>query len=531
MVASRRSRSSLAIGCVVSVLFLVSCSGEGDPSTDGVQTTTSAAATGTSPVATTTAIEDAVPDTTEPAPDTATSQPEGSVESLFADFQARFDRSDPFQSLDVFCRPDGAPLSADAVEVVNIRTRLEQLEPLGFAVEIGDTANQVQVFIDFINEKCGGVNGRLLNLSTVEVDAFSLTEDIDVLRNIACVEATEDRQADVVINTSAFTGPGVLCITEGHGVPFVNADVHPVALFDRSGGLLFSLSPSLESSLSRMAEFAVDTGRLEGKTAAVVLADVPGEEAAVRAALVERLEQAGVEVAVVGLAGCNGGLSCTAGLDDIVAKMRRDGVDVVFPVLNILSLPALVSEMAVQGYEPGDVVFINSDVNAQATDLVSSKVVAFGGEAAGKLYDGAVVVDDSTPALFRDPAAVESPFNSMCVSTYESASGAVLDPRNFDSAEYGSVIYACAVIRIIARAVSGAGASPDAETIARAIENLGPVDTQDMVPASFAPGKFEAPDVVQSFLWTWPCAVQGTGFGEENTCFVEDEGSSYASTR
>ena len=45
-----------------------------------------------------------------------------------------------------------------------------------------------------------------------------------------------------------------------------------------------------------------------------------------------------------------------------------------------------------QGYGPGDVQFYNSDFNSQADDLVSGKVNEFGGDAAGELYNGTIIV-------------------------------------------------------------------------------------------------------------------------------------------
>ena len=62
--------------------------------------------------------------------------------------------------------------------------------------------------------------------------------------------------------------------------------------------------------------------------------------------------------------------------------MIADGVDVMFPLLNVINLPGYLEEMVTQGVKPGQIQFYQSGYNAQNGDLVSSKVVMFAGDEA-----------------------------------------------------------------------------------------------------------------------------------------------------
>ncbi len=104
------------------------------------------------------------------------------------------------------------------------------------------------------------------------------------------------------------------------------------------------------------------------------------------------LEANGVEVAVFDQIGWQGGSFCMVGMQETVQRMLAGGVDVVFNMLNAVSLPGFVTEMVNQGYQPGDVHYYGSEFNSAGVEIVASKVVAFGGEASGRLYNGAVTL-------------------------------------------------------------------------------------------------------------------------------------------
>ncbi|WP_420620334.1 hypothetical protein [Candidatus Poriferisocius sp.] len=291
--------------------------------------------------------EPSEPATEEPV-DIGFDEPRG---DLFIDFHRTFDRSHPFQSLDVFCTatpdPDSPPQATDAgitedsITIVHLRTKLEELEGIGFAVPVGDPIDMFEAFTKAINEDCNGIWGRQIDLRLVEVSALGGGgEDIDTLRNQACIEATEDHNAVIVTNTTGFQGSAILCIASDHDTLFLTTQGNPREFHEQANGLLYSLSPVAEDSVVNMTQAIIDTGALDGKTIAVIWPDTPGQPETVQAGIIDVIEAAGYDIAVAEQIGCGGATTCREGNDIAVERMLEEGVDVVFPGLNVLSLPS-----------------------------------------------------------------------------------------------------------------------------------------------------------------------------------------------
>ena len=505
----------------VAALIAVGCSGEttGDETAADSGDTTPATQT-SQPAGTDTGDTGGSGDTWD--------DPRGAV---FTDFQAQFDRSHPFASLEQFCVPHDqasdrrdidAGITADAIAVHHLRGELENLVDIGFGVNVGDTSLMFQTFVDELNENCGGIRGRTLELSETSYDPLS--PDVEQARVAACVKATEDDNAVVVMNTSGFQGVAALCLAEEHGVPFITNQGFSEAFLERGGGNLITQRFSLDDSVRLMVERIAGTGALDGRTIAVVGADTPGQPEVIESSLVAALRSAGLEAAAVDIIGCNGLATCTNGVQESVGNLKSEGVDVVFPALNILSLPGYIAEMVTQGFAPGDVQFYNSEFEGQSSDLVSSKVAALGGAAAAALYDGTVIVDSAATGAFRLEGAEASPFNQMCLDLYAERTGIIYDwSTDEDNTPAGMLINVCSIVRMAARAIYDAGDNPTRDDITAAFAGLGPVDVNDMLPASIGPGKYALPDANQTMTWTSPCTIEGGAFDENDTCVIPDE--------
>ena len=458
-------------------------------------------------------------------------------DGVFDEFQATMDRGDhPFMQLDAFCHAhDPAPdrvasdagIEADSISLAHLRSKLEDFASMGFAVPVGDVTEMFDTFTAVVNEQCGGVRGRMIELHTIELAVLGDTVDED--RNAACVQAIEDLDGVIMLNSSGFQGSANLCIVEEHETAFISTQGQSGEFMQRGQDRLISLSPTLEESLSWLALDLLQRGELDGKTIGVAAPDTPGQFEAVEAGLVDVLESNGVDVAVFDAIGCGGGTFCLTGIVESVRRMRDAGIDVFFNVLNIVSVPSYIGEMSSQGFEPGDVQFYASDFNSQAGELVSSKIVAFGGEQAGALYNGALIVDEADTGHYRLEGYQPPVFNEMCNDTYgtNSASGA-----NHESAErlsgsgssaYGMTVSVCVIMRIALRALYDAGDNPTRADVYAALASLGPVDNNEMLPSTVRPGKTQIPDVLHTLRFEYPC-TKPAPFGEEQICiFPIDE--------
>ena len=456
---------------------------------------------------------------------------------MFADFQRSFDREHPFGSLDAFCSPHGEPveprratdagIGADTVTLAHMRTRIEEIVDMGFAAPVGDPTDMFDTFTRIVNERCGGVWGRKIDLRLVEVAALGVGgTDIDTLRNAACIEATEEHRAVILVNSTSFQGTAMLCVTEEHDSALIGHQALPAEYVQRGGGRLLTTATTLEANLRALAEYAISSGALEGRRVGVVAPNTPGEAEATEASLVATLEAAGTDVRVFDVLDCAGTSICFGGMAESVQRLLEERVDVLFPTVNALTLPAYVTEMVTQGFAPGDVRFYNSDFNSQGNEIVSSLIVTFGGEAAGDLYDGTVLLvhgDSGRYRLSEYPAA--TPFDTMCMREYaeNSAIGQYYDPRDpHETNKHGMVGLVCSVYRVALRGLYDAGPNPTRADIFAALENLGPVDLVSMLPGSLAPGKWTMGDSLQPVTFRYPCPFEGLGTAA-GTCHVPSD--------
>ena len=486
-------------------------------------TTTEPAEPGEAPEPTTTEPADSgeapEPTTTEPA------EPEGPPPNIFDDprdgvfdeYQATMDRGDhPFMQIDALCTAhDPAAgrvatdkgIEADSISITHIRSKLEDFAEIGFGTDVGDPAEMFETFVTYVNEQCGGIRGRMIDLHTIHVEV--LGDQLDEQRNAACIEAIEDNDAVIIVNSSGFQGSATLCIVEEQETAFITVQPQAEEFMNRSGGRLITMTPTAEESLGWLALDLIARGDLDAKTVGIAAPDTPGQYEAVEAGLVNVLRDNGVNVAVFDKIGCGGSVVCTEGAIETVSRMRSEGVDVIFNVLNVISAPLFLTEMINQGFEPGDVQFYASDFNSQAAEIVSSKIVAFGGAAAGDLYHGAIIMDPRDVGGYRLEGYEPRAFNEMCADTYgaNSPSGAnhESEDRHDGNSRYGMVGSVCSVLRTALRALYDAGDNPTRADVYETLANLGPIDTNEMIPGSIAAGKTRVPDVLHYLVWEFPC--------------------------
>ena len=467
-------------------------------------------------------------------PENGYDDPRGGV---FTEFQRGFDRDHPFGSLDAFCVPHGAPteplratdtgIGVDTITFVHMRTRIEEIVDLGFAAPVGDPTDMFDTFTRIVNERCGGVWGRRIDLRLVEVAALGLGGvDIDTLRNAACIEATEEHEAVILLNSTSFQGTAQLCVTEEHDAALIGHQALPAEYIQRGGGRLLTTATTLEANLRALADYLISTGALEGRRVGVVASNTPGEAEATEASLVATLQAAAVDVRVFDVLDCAGTSICIGGMADSVQRLAEERVDVLFPTVNAITLPAYITEMVTQGFAPGDVRFYNSDFNSHGSEIVAGLIVTFGGDAAGALYDGTVLLVHGDSGRYRLPEYPgATAFDELCMREYRENSplGEDYDPRDpAETNKHGMVGLVCSVYRVALRALYDAGPNPSRADVFAALENLGPVDLVSMLPGSLAPGKWTMGDSLQPVTFRYPCPFEGLGTSA-NICMVPSD--------
>ena len=441
----------------------------------------------------------------------------------YEQFQASFDRTHPFQGLESFCLPTPGPesdpvatqpgITADSLNVVHLHTRLDELERIGFSVPVGDIDDMVRSFVGIVNG-CGGIHGRRLDLRTVEVSALGGGgHDIDTRREAACLEAREVHEAVAVLAVEAVPGTAANCLTRSGQTSFLSVRGTSDRDESRAGGLLLAQEPGARTAVEAMVRMADERDLLVGGTIGLVVPDAPQRSDDVVHVLVDALEALGHEP-TIHLVGCEGTTTCRVGLDTAVAAMVERGVDVVFPLLNRTSLPWLVLEMLDQAMPRP--TFIQSGLDAQGLDSVSSEVAEFGGSPAGAYYSGAWILDASATGSHRLDGFETRPFDEMCNRSYAEVAQrrtATVDDPTTDV--YRTVTEACSLVRAVARAVHDAGPDPTRLGIQVALAALGSMDVSDMRPATSYDGHLS----VQLRRYEYPCD-HGPGFGDTDGCLL-----------
>jgi len=428
-----------------------------------------------------------------------------------------------FTGVDTFCTPaadgaDNAPedvgpgMTSEEVVITNVRLQTEDLVAIGFAFDNGDPTDQAETFVRVINEQCGGIHGRTLTLYTVDLPVPGLGGDADLEAQERCTTIAEDQGA---VAAFSFTGVGVpigSCLTAQNDVIFVTTYDASDSDFEQAQGRFFSFNHKPTDILTFAVRELAD--QLEGKTIGVVHGDESPDPQVIQQGLLAALDAEGIDVARVDVLDCGDGPVCAGGIIESVQGMRADGVDVIFPLLNTLTLPGYLGEMVLQEFSPGDVQFYNTSYLAMDSELVAGKAVEFGGEDVGLLYNGAILVSASRAGEHRLDDFEPDPFVAMCNRVYAENSDVVSEPYDFlDDVENliaSSVASHCAGVRVLARAIEAAGPNPSRTELAEALASLGDIDSGEGIPSSFTPGKPSAPDVIVRNTFHFPCPVPVT---------------------
>jgi hypothetical protein len=292
-------------------------------------------------------------------------------------------------------------------------------------------------------------------------------------RDAACIAATEDDKAFVVVNANTLTGTGPYCVAGDHKTPLVYVGGAPAAQYRASNGRLASYAPSADGYVRLLAGDLIASRALKGKKVAVVSTDLPDQVDVVQKALIAPLKKAGVDVVTYDVLPCQGSIVCTPPIPTSVQKVAATKPDVVLPVLTATTLPVYVNEMKKAGMKAK---LYETSYNALGTDLVQSKVLQVGGADLAKYYDGATVVTSTVAGDWRLPGYGPPPIGVMCNDVYakHTKTGADYEPDTEGYTKWGMVGLSCTNMRMVARAMYDAGAKLTQQTFVNALRKLPP---------------------------------------------------------
>ncbi|HUF85262.1 MAG TPA: ABC transporter substrate-binding protein, partial [Acidimicrobiia bacterium] len=314
---------------------------------------------------------------------------------------------------------------------INMAAIIPDLAPLveaGLAPDFGDFRQNIGVFVDEFNAE--GVAGRQIEMDYHFFAAGSTAAE----QQAACLAATQDSDAFVVMSTGGTHDETILCVTEqNQRLMLVMAGAFVSSVYERSEGRLFTNGMEIDRLMRNMVDMLDEEGELEDRTLGVVRADFPRDDEVVEA-LRGALDDQGYEVAEEVVLPCEGN-RCEQ-TDVGVQRLMAADVDGVFSLLGVLPYPAFVNEAGAQGYDPQ---WFSSDFENQVLETTAKFF-----EGSHEPYDGALGVTTSL-----DDVEVDEP-RQDCNDRFTEVTGIEYE---FDTDAWRAVGNACEMLTRIVNVI------------------------------------------------------------------------------
>ena len=397
----------------------------------------------------------------------------------------------------------GPGITENSVSIVNIKTSNDELKALSFEDFSGDTSEIFSVFIKILNEECGGFHGRKIDfqeITTFPLEAFDI--DTPTLSTIACLNATKDIPSVIVIDISQFSGPLENCIVNEQKTALVTTKVSSDQNAISSDNRLLIDSFTAKQAFSLMLMFAEEKGLLTNRSIAIVADDSLGNFESVVTELLEPLRELNYDPEFHFL-DCEGGIFCNIGIEKTIDAFIENPPDVLFPTLNPVSLPELLTQMTSNAIPKPQI--IQSAFNQQDDERSTNHIFNYGGSEVASYYDGTIIFSHPYVVNQRIFESQFSPFEEMCIEEYSRVSD--LDQHLIDPRRSETVFKICSITRYIARALYDAGVNPNRRRIHESLSSLGPVDSPGLSFGSFTLEKPTRPSSIQHMEYQFPCVI------------------------
>ena len=384
-------------------------------------------------------------------------------------------------------------ISDTEINIAYVNSDTAVLQEAGLAPRTGDPWQQFQTFIDLANE-AGGAGGLQLKVTNHQYAAGAPATD----QQPACIAATEDANAAIVVYLGGFAPEVILCTTEAHErIAYALSGIMLQEVYDTSAGRLFSQGMTSERLMQSWVDLADAQGLLEGHTLGIIRADLADHEATANA-LVSSLEAAGYSVTENIALPCEGRV-CSQ--NDVAAqRMQSSGVDTVFSLLSAIPYPTFVQAGLDIGFEPQ---WLSSDFENQVFNSTAKFM-----EGVAQSYEGAIGVTYGIDVEEADQYGLD------CNAAFTEVTGIAYE-NGTDSDAWSSVRTSCHAVEMIVAAINKAKDEYgviNQTTIILALQSLDPSFGPN--EGSWSETKHDSADVVTLEQWHSDCL-----------CWLEVEGA------
>ncbi len=367
----------------------------------------------------------------------------------------------------------------------------------------GDTEAISRVFVDYIN-KNGGINGRKLVPYYIKYQSIPGGKP-DPLS--MCTSFAEDDKVFAVLGVFIdFSGQGQECLTKKHDVIHIGHELDQPWIDASPGGLMLTPDATKETVAAGLVRQLAATGRLKGKTVAVV--GDKNNESRVDDVIVPELKKAKAKMgskAILNITGTDT-TQAQAQIDSFVEKWKTEGVNMVFLAGNNVSAKQF-AESIKAGLPKATLV----------TDTDTTLDEAKGEQQAGTKpnpYEGMISATGLTPS---ERWAKKNAILQQCVDIYDKATGTKVpgpderkktsDGRSINTDQ--AVTDACGDLMMFKEIAEKVGPNLTVKNWQKTVDSFGTIDLPPDQFASLCKGKYAAEDTTRLVAYDSSLGTQG----------------------
>jgi hypothetical protein len=293
------------------------------------------------------------------------------------------------------------------------------------------------------------LDGHQINLTSYKMPSLTGSAATD---QAACLAATEQDHADIVLISNAVDDMVDQCVAVQHKTLTVTGDGPALSIFQQADGRLFAAGSNVAMDAQRLARATASAtaskGYLTNKKIGVIVQGVPEDQAVVASSLIPTLKHLGHKVVAEATVPFPTGSTTCSETAPAIQVMKQAGVNVVFLAAYDLCGVAVVTAAKQDDYQPQWIT--NAD---NTTDTVSQFFAPVKDN-----WNGALGVNQSFPA---------STAAAQCVKQALVPKGLNYAPS---SDAYGIATQACIELDDIATALGKVGTKFSNKAMISALE-------------------------------------------------------------
>ena len=302
-----------------------------------------------------------------------------------------------------------------------------------------------------------------------------------------CTALAQDDQVFAVVSGISFS-EGAECLATRYQTPVIDTDGAEPSVYERGAPWFFTLRPDHVAQFVNFGQWAIDTGKLDGKRVGMYFETKIAEGIV---ALRQFFEDQGVnlvsvtETSGIGIGGAEDPLS--------IARFIADDVEVGLPLVGGSSAANMYGFAKAQDYHP---LWLDMDYSEHTTDVAAKTNPA-------EQYDGTLAM--TVTRIGERASGIANPGADACLANYERYAAVDISREGIETGEYSSILRTCDLFAVLLAGLKGAAADLTKENFVTALENAGTIELVGSGNGSFTADDHSFIDEYRTIQWNASC--------------------------